>query len=103
MWGNFQTGIKNIVRLKTPDNGYFPSLWGYANNADPASHATATDYAEKVKLTGSPSGSTTFNETATFTMLQSVNEVVIDFRMLDCQAGDLFTITAFNIEEVVSE
>ena len=100
LWGNFQTGIKNIVRLKTPDNGYFPSLWGYANNADPASHATATDYAEKVKLTGSPSGSTTFNETATFTMLQSVNEVVIDFRMLDCQAGDLFTITAFNIEEV---
>ena len=100
LWGNFQTGIKNIVRLKTPDNGYFPSLWGYANNADPASHATATDYAEKVKLTGSPSGSTTFNETATFTMLQSVSEVVIDFRMLDCQAGDLFTITAFNIEEV---
>ena len=100
LWGNFQTGIKDIVRLATPDNGYFPSLWGYANNADPASHATATDYAEKVKLTGSPSGSTTFNETATFTMLQSVNEVVIDFRMLDCQAGDLFTITAFNIEEV---
>ena len=100
LWGNFQTGIKDIVRLATPDNGYFPSLWGYANNANPASHATATDYAENVKLTGSPSGSTTFNETATFTMLQSVNEVVIDFRMLDCQAGDLFTITAFNIEEV---
>ena len=103
LWGNFQTGIKDIVRLATPDNGYFPSLWGYANNADPASHATATDYAEKVKLTGSPSGSVTFNETATFTMLQSVDEVVVDFRMLDCQAGDLFTITAFNIEEVVSE
>ena len=103
LWGNFQTGIKDIVRLATPDNGYFPSLWGYAYNANTASHATATDYAENVKLTGSPSGSTTFNETATFTMLQSVNEVVIDFRMLDCQAGDLFTITAFNIEEVVSE
>lgn len=100
LWGNLQTGIKDIVRLKTPDNGYFPSLWGYANNSDPNSHATATDYAEKVKLTGSPSGSVTFNETATFTMLQSVNEIVIDFRMHDCQAGDLFTITAFNIEEV---
>lgn len=100
LWGNLQTGIKDIVRLKTPDNSYFPSLWGYANNSDPNSHATATDYAEKVKLTGSPSGSVTFNETATFTMLQSVNEIVIDFRMLDCQAGDLFTITAFNIEEI---
>ena len=100
LWGNFQTGIKDIVRLATPDNGYFPSLWGYANNANSGSHAAKTDYAENVKLTGSPSGSVTFNETATFTMTQSVNEVVIDFRMLDCQAGDLFTITAFNIEEV---
>lgn len=100
LWGNFQTGIKDIVRLKTPDSGYFPTLWGYANNANPDSHATATEYAENVTLTGSPSGSTTFNETATFTMLQSVNEIVVDFRMLDCQAEDLFTITAFNIEEV---
>jgi len=101
MWGNFQMGIKDIVRLATPDNGYFPSLWGYANNSNSGSHVTATDYAENVKLTGSSSGSTTFNETATFTMLQSVNEIVIDFRMLDCQAGDMFTITAFNVEEVV--
>ena len=102
LWGNFQTGIKDIVRLATPDNGYFPSLWGYANNSNPGSHATSTDYAENVKLTGSPSGSTTFNETATFTMLQNVDEMVVDFRILDCQAGDMFTITAFNVQEIVN-
>ena len=72
-------------------------MWGYANNG----HDTETDYAKDVTLTGSGSGSTTFVQTATFTMKQTLEGITIDFNIPNCTPGELFTLTAFSIEEVV--
>ena len=93
LWQYLSVGILNVV----VNDKYSPTMWAYKNN-----RCTATDYANNVALTGSDLGET-YTETATFTMIQTLNEITIDFNISSCKAGDLFTITAFNIEEVASE
>ena len=94
LWGSLGVGILNVVQ----NGSASPTMWGYANNGNAASHDTVTDYAKDVTLTGS--GSTTFAQTATFTMTQTLEEITIDFNIPNCTPGELFTLTAFNIEEV---
>ena len=94
LWGSLGVGILNVVQ----NGSASPTMWGYANNGNTASHDTVTDYAKDVTLTGS--GSTTFAQTATFTMTQTLEEITIDFNIPNCTPGELFTLTAFNIEEV---
>ena len=96
LWGALGVGILNVVQ----NGSASPTMWGYANNGNAASHDTETDYAKDVTLTGSGSGSTTFAQTATFTMTQTLEEITIDFNIPNCTPGELFTLTAFNIEEV---
>ena len=91
LWGSLGVGILNVV----VNDKYSPTMWAYKNNQRTAE----TAYAKNVALTGSDSGKT-YTETATFTMTQTLNEITIDFNISSCKAGDLFTITAFNIEEV---
>ncbi len=93
LWGSLGVGILNVVQ-KGSDS---PTMWGYANNG----HDTVTDYAKDVRLTGSGSGSTTFVQTATFTMKQTLEGITIDFNIPNCTPGELFTLTAFSIQEVV--
>ncbi len=95
LWGSLGVGILNVVQ----NGSASPTMWGYANNGNAASHDTVTDYAKDVTLTGSR-GSTTFAQTATFTMTQTLEEITIDFNIPNCTPGELFTLTAFNIEEV---
>ena len=93
LWEWLGVGILNVVQ----NGSASPTMWGYANNG----HDTETDYAKDVTLTGSGSGSTTFVQTATFTMKQTLEGITIDFNIPNCTPGELFTLTAFSIEEVV--